>query len=319
MSHTETLYPNALAIGTQLMEYRLESILGLGGFGITYRARDTLLEKDVAIKEYFPGGAVSRAPGGATLALTAPDMKEQYETGLERFLREARTLANFSHPHIVRVNRYFKANGTGYMVMDYEDGESLKAWLKRNPHPPEDTLKALMAPLLDGIDKVHATGFLHRDIKPENIYVRRRGDPVLIDFGSARQAVGGTATLTTLVTPGYAPFEQYSPDAEQGPWTDLYALGGVLFYAVTGRNPPEAIGRMKSDPVPAQLDGVRDRYSPDLLKAITWAMAPQDADRPRSVAQWREVLLRPVAARTAPAAGMPAAAPLAPSVATSRP
>ena len=271
-----------------LLEYRLESVLGVGGFGITYLARDTLLEKSVAIKEYFPSAAVSR---GTDLRVTiaTPDMGAEYELGLDRFLKEARTLAGFSHPHIVRVNRYFKEHGTGYMVMDYEDGESLKAWLRRAPQPPADVLKGILAPLLDGIEKVHDVGFLHRDIKPDNIFVRKRGDPVLIDFGSARQALAGaTHTLTTLVTPGYAPFEQYSAGAEQGPYTDLYALGGVLFFATTGHNPPDAIGRMKGDSLPQLLAPAVARYGPELVAAIEWAMAVDEKKRPQTVAQWRE-------------------------------
>jgi class 3 adenylate cyclase len=270
-----------------LMEYRLESVLGVGGFGITYLARDTLLEKSVAIKEYFPSAAVSRG-ADLTVTMSAPDMGPEYEAGLDRFLKEARTLAGFSHPHIVRVNRYFKDHGTGYMVMDYEDGESLKAWLKRAPQPPPDVLMGLIAPLLDGIEKVHENGFLHRDIKPDNIFVRKRGDPVLIDFGSARQALGGTQTLTTLVTPGYAPFEQYSAGAVQGPYTDLYAMGGVLFYAVTGHNPPDAIGRMKGDALGQLLAPAVVRYGPALVEAIEWAMALDDKNRPQSVPEWRE-------------------------------
>jgi len=288
LESTPNQYPNALPIGTMLSEYRLESVLGVGGFGITYLARDTLLEKSVAIKEYFPSSAVSR---GADMQVTiaTPDTKVEYELGLDRFLKEARTLAGFSHPHIVRVNRYFKDNGTGYMVMDYEEGESLKSWLRKSPHPPADVLKGLMAPLLEGIEKVHDAGFLHRDIKPDNIFVRKRGDPVLIDFGSARQALGGaTHTLTTLVTPGYAPFEQYSAGAEQGPYTDLYALGAVLFFATTGHNPPDAIGRMKGDSLPTLLAPAIVNYGPALIEAIEWAMSIDEKQRPQSVREWRE-------------------------------
>jgi len=281
-------YPNALPIGSMLMEYRLESVLGVGGFGITYLASDTLLEKQVAIKEYFPGAAVSRGRD-LSVTLTGPDMAAEYELGLDRFLKEARTLAGFSHPHIVRVNRYFKDHGTGYMVMDYEDGESLKAWLKRAPQPPPDVLKGLLAPLLDGIEKVHATGFLHRDIKPDNIFVRKRGDPVLIDFGSARQALAGaTQTLTTLVTPGYAPFEQYTAGSEQGPYTDLYAMGGVLFYAATGHNPPDAIARMRGDSLAKLLAPAIARYGEAFVEAIEWAMQLDEKKRPQSVAEWRD-------------------------------
>ena len=288
MSSTAPQYPNALPIGTMLMEYRVESVLGVGGFGITYLARDTQLEKQVAIKEYFPSAAVSRLPDGA-VTIAGPNVAVEFASGLERFLKEARTLAGFSHPHIVRVNRYFRANETGYMVMDYEDGESLKTWLQRQPSPPADVLKGLLAPLLDGIDKVHSNGFLHRDIKPDNIFVRKRGDPVLIDFGSARQAIAGTThTLTTLVTPGYAPFEQYAAGSEQGPWTDIYALGAVLFFAVTGRNPPDAIARMKGDSLATQLAAVEPRYGRDLVEAIAWAMTLDEKLRPQTVAEWRE-------------------------------
>jgi class 3 adenylate cyclase len=309
-------YPNALPMGSMLMEYRLENVLGVGGFGITYLAHDTLLEKDVAIKEYFPSSAVSRG-SDKSVTLTGPDMAEEYETGLDRFLKEARTLAGFSHSNIVRVNRYFKANGTGYMVMEYEDGESLKAWLKRNPQPPIDSIKALLGPLLDGIAKVHQAGFLHRDIKPDNIFVRRAGDPVLIDFGSARSSAGQTRTLTTLVTPGYAPFEQYASGAPQGPWTDIYAMGGVLFYAVTGRNPPDAIARMKGDALQGLLDAAKIHYDEQFLGAISWAMAVEEKRRPQSVSDWRERILgapEELAPADATVRATPVTAPPAPTL-----
>ena len=234
---TTPTHQNALPLGSMLMEYRLASVLGAGGFGITYLAHDTNLEKDVAIKEYLPGAVAVRGSGGAVLPTTS-GLEKEYRWGLDRFIQEARTLAKFSHPHIVRVNRFFEANGTGYMVMDYEAGESLKAWLQRNPFPPEPTLRAMLAPLLDGLEKVHAAGFLHRDIKPDNIFIRKDGGPVLIDFGSARQAVAGASqALTTIVSPGYAPFEQYTTSAEQGPWSDIYSLSGVLYFAVDRSEP----------------------------------------------------------------------------------
>jgi len=285
-----------------LMEYRLESILGVGGFGITYLASDTLLEKQVAIKEYFPSAAVSRITDGS-VTISGPNLAVEFASGLDRFLKEARTLAGFSHPHIVRVNRYFRANHTGYMVMDYEDGESLKVWLQRQPSLPADVLKGLLAPLLDGIEKVHSAGFLHRDIKPDNIFVRRRGDPVVIDFGSARQAVSGTThTLTTLVTPGYAPFEQYASGAEQGPWTDIYALGAVMFFAVTGRNPPDAIARMKGDSLSTLLLPALPQYGEELVDAIAWAMKIDEKLRPQTVGEWREKIFGrvPVGVTTVP-------------------
>jgi serine/threonine protein kinase len=306
---TNELYPNALGMGAMLMEYRISEVLGVGGFGITYRAQDTLLEKDVAIKEYFPNGVVQRREEGS-VTLTGPHVDAEYLGGLERFLKEARTLATFGHPNIVRVLRYFKANDTGYMVMDYERGSSLREWLQANPQPEEESLLALVAPLLDGIEKVHAAGFLHRDIKPDNVFIRDSGAPVLIDFGSARQALAQTRALTAMVTPGYAPFEQYGAGSEQGPWTDIYALGAVLFFSMTGRNPPDAIARMKSDRLGDELGGASLRYSPRVLDAVRRAMAMDEKNRPRSIAEWRPSLLGTLPEKnTAPVTAPPVTAP----------
>lgn len=296
----QTPYTNTLPLDSMLMEYQLVSILGVGGFGITYLARDTHLEKDVAIKEYFPAADVARTDG-VTVTLTNTQRTDDFQSGLDRFLKEARTLAGFSHPHIVRVNRYFKAHGTGYMVMDYEEGQSLKDWLHAHPFPEESVVKGFLAPLLDGIGKVHAAGFLHRDIKPDNIFVRADGQPVLLDFGSARHAIGGTErTLTTLVTPGYAPFEQYTAKADQGPWSDIYALGGVLYFTVTGENPPDALSRMKSDTVADGLAQAHGRYGDEFLEAISWAMALDEKRRPQTVAEWRPKVLGGEAAAAPP-------------------
>lgn len=286
---TPTTHHNALPTGSMLMEYRLESVLGAGGFGITYLAFDTNLEKKVAIKEYLPSSIAVR--NGTAVLPTSRAHEQDYRWGLDRFIQESRTLARFSHPHIVRVNRFFEANGTGYMVMDYEDGEPLSSYLQRNPFPAEAALKALMAPLLDGLEQVHAAEFLHRDIKPDNIFVRKDGGAVLIDFGSSRQAVGGSVqALTTIVSPGYAPFEQYTTSAEQGPWSDIYSLAGVFYFAVTGHSPPDAITRMKSDTLAQGLGAARLRYSVPLVDAIGWGLALEEANRPRTIAQWRDAL-----------------------------
>jgi len=307
----QSTHQNALPLNSMLMEYRLVSVLGAGGFGITYLARDTNLEKDVAIKEYLPGSVAVRAPD-QSVRPTSDAQRDDYKWGLERFIQESRTLAKFGHSNIVRVNRFFESNGTGYMVMDYEDGEALKSYLARNPFPAEPKLKQLLSPLLDGLEKVHAAGFLHRDIKPDNIFVRKDGGPVLIDFGSARQAVGGaTQGLTTIVSPGYAPFEQYTTSAEQGPWSDIYSLSGVLYFAVTGQPPPDAISRMKSDTMAKGLGAARMRYSAHLVDAIAWGLAMEDTARPRTVAQWREVLFGQKNLATQPQALKPKAAAVA--------
>jgi Protein kinase domain len=289
---TITSHQFALPPGTLLMEYRVSGLLGAGAFGITYLARDTHLDKDVAIKEYLPSAFAARAADGSVVPIT-PQQEQDYRWGLERFSQEARTLARFSHPNIVRVNRYFEANGTGCMVMDYERGESLKAFVRAHPSPSEASLKALVAPLLDGLEKVHASGFLHRDIKPDNIFLRQDTGPVLIDFGSARQTAADPAhALTTIVSPGYAPFEQYTTSKQQGPWSDIYSLGGVLYFLVTGHSPPDAITRMKGDRLGEGLGAMRERYSPAFLEAIIWALALEENARPHDVATWRGALLR---------------------------
>ena len=280
------IYRNALLPGTELMEYRLEAVLGAGGFGLTYLAWDAHLQKRVAIKEYLPAEFALRALDG-TIVPVATQRQDDYRWGLDRFLQEARTLARFSHPHIVRVNRYFEANNTAYMVMEYEEGESLNRLLKREPRPPEEKLHAILAPLLDGLRAVHEAGFLHRDIKPSNIFLREQGSPVLLDFGAARHAIGGAAAYTAVVTPGYAPIEQYSEEARQGPWSDIYAVSGVFYRAVTNENPPDAVSRLRRDRVGAALTAARDRYSVQLLSAIGWALEMEEGRRPQSVAQWQ--------------------------------
>jgi serine/threonine protein kinase len=285
-----TTYRNALPLQSMLLEYRLESVLGAGGFGMTYLGWDTHLEKHVAIKEYLPTDLAVRALDGSIVPITT-ELQHDYQWGLERFILEARTLAKFSHPHIVRVNRYFEANGTSYMVMDYEKGESLNQMLKRGQQPDEAKLKSILMPLLDGLQAVHATGFLHRDIKPSNIFVRESGSPVLIDFGAARHAIGGvTRSLTSVLTPGYAPLEQYSSDGHQGPWSDIYAMAGVLYRALVNDSPPDAVSRMKGDTLPGKLATARGRVSEPFLRAIEWALALDEKQRPQSVLDWKRAL-----------------------------
>ncbi|MGH8699716.1 MAG: serine/threonine protein kinase, partial [Burkholderiales bacterium] len=285
-----TTYHNALPLQSMLLEYRLESVLGAGGFGMTYLGWDTHLEKHVAIKEYLPTDLVVRALDGSIMPITS-ELQGEYQWGLERFIQEARTLAKFSHPHIVRVNRFFQANGTGYMVMDYEKGESLHQMLRRGVQPDEARLKGIVMPLLDGLQAVHAANFLHRDIKPSNIFVRESGSPVLIDFGAARHAVSGaTRSLTSVLTPGYAPLEQYSRDGHQGPWSDIYAMAGVLFRALVNENPPDAVSRMKGDALPGKLALARGRVSQPFLRAVEWALALDEKQRPQSVLDWKHAL-----------------------------
>jgi len=319
-----TEYRNALELGTKLSEYQLKSVLGVGGFGMTYLAWDTNLEKHVAIKEYLPGDLAVRALDGSIVPVST-NHQYDYQWGLNAFIQEARTLARFSHPHIVRVNRYFEANGTGYMVMDYEEGESLNQLLKRSPQPPEDVLRKILLPLLDGLAAVHAAKFLHRDIKPSNIFIRANGSPVLLDFGAARATSGSTRTLTAVLTPGFAPLEQYSVEAKQGPWSDIYAMAGVMFRAVTNRIPPDAVSRLHGDTVPQILAEAKGRYSAPMLRAIEWALSIKAELRPQSIAEWKAAFDAQVQGAAVPGAAVvnpSATAPSAanpPRAATSRP
>ena len=196
--------------------YELLAVLGVGGFGVTYLGRDTELERRVAIKEYFPNEFAVRE--GTTVHPKSVGDREDVEWGLDRFLDEARTLARFRHPNLVRVIDYFSGNGTAYIVMDYEDGEPLDGVLDRLGRLTESQLRKVLLPIVDGLGEVHRAGFLHRDIKPSNVFIRRADEsPVLLDFGAARQALGRKSkSMTSVVSAGYSPPEQYESDGKQG-------------------------------------------------------------------------------------------------------
>lgn len=277
----------ALPLGTRLGDYRLDAIIGHGGFGITYRAFDTQLAKFVAIKEYFPVEFAVRRPDGE-VAPRGARFTDDFVWGRERFLDEARALARFRHAHIVPVLRYFEGNGTAYTVMEFEDGRSVAQLLRapsRRLQP--DEVRRLAEGLLSGLHAVHAQGFLHRDIKPSNIIVRHDGVPVLIDFGAARQAMGAhTRTLTSILTPQYAPIEQYALDGKQGPWSDIYSAAAVLHHAVAGSPPPEAVSRVGADPYRPLAVTQADRFDQTLLAAIDSGLAFAPEERPQTVADW---------------------------------
>jgi serine/threonine protein kinase len=277
----------ALPPGTELGDYRLDATIGHGSFGITYRAFDKQLAKFVAIKEYLPVEFAVRQ-GENEVIPRGNRFADDFAWGRDRFLDEARALARFRHPHIVPVLRYFEANGTAYTVMEFEDGMSLAEVLRtKTPRLPAEDVRRLANGLLSGLAAVHAQGFLHRDIKPSNIMIRRDGVPVLIDFGAARLAIGErTHTLTGVLTPQYAPIEQYSLDSKQGPWSDIYSAAAVLYHAIIGKPPPDAAARVGVDPYLPLADTERDRFPGPFLGAIDRALAFAPAQRPQSVEQW---------------------------------
>jgi len=276
----------ALEPGQKVLEYRIDKVLGGGGFGITYLAQDINLQLPVAIKEYFPSGLSVRGQGHAVQVRSAESAR-QFDWGLERFIDEARALASFRHPNIVRVLRYFKENGTAYIVMEYESGSPLKHWVAKQTGLDQSSLLKLVYPLLDGLEAVHKLNFLHRDIKPDNIYIRADGTPVLLDFGAARR-VSADHDMTNIVSPGFAPFEQYHAKGNQGPWTDLYSLGAVLYWVTTRAKPMESASRVQEDTMPKASELASSAvFGEQLLQTIDWALSPGEKQRPQTVDELR--------------------------------
>ena len=280
---------NALPQGYPLAEYELVRVLGSGGFGITYLGKDNL-GRAFAIKEYLPSDFATRTTNHSVVP-QASNVRGDFQWGLDRFLDEAKTLARFDHRHLIKVHHFFKAHGTAYIVMEYAEGETLSAYLERQGTLSEAELKGILYPLLDGLAEVHKADILHRDIKPANIVIRKDGSPVLLDFGAARQAIGERSRpITSIVTPGYAPIEQYSSQGNQGFWTDIYALGGVCYQALTGQVPAVATDRVRHDPLIPVAECCSGRASQRFLSAIDAALSVYAEYRPQSVAAWREAL-----------------------------
>ena len=272
--------------------YRIERVIGSGGFGITYEAEDTRLGTKVAIKEYYPTEFGQR-DRSLSIQPTSERHKPTFNWGRSSFLEEARTLARFRHPSVVQVTRVFEANSTAYMVMIFEEGASFEAWLRNLGRPPtQEELDRIASPLLDALEIMHGQNFLHRDIAPDNIIIRANGTPVLLDFGAARRAVAEMSrALTGIVKTGYSPQEQYTTDGRrQGPWTDLYALGATLYRAVTGRPPEEATLRAMGDHMPSAANAAKGTYRNSFLSAVDACLEVAPTARPQSVAQLRPAL-----------------------------
>ena len=288
----EGTHKHVLPVGCRLGDFRIVDVLGVGGFGVTYLAHDDTLDRRVAIKEYLPNEFAVR--DGTTVYPKSTSDREDFEWGLQRFLDEARTLARFRHPNLVRVVTYFEANRTAYIVMDYEEGEPLDKLLERHGRLTEAQLQRVLLPIVEGLKEVHAAGFLHRDIKPSNVYVRRSDEsPVLLDFGAARQALGRKSkSLTAVASAGYSPPEQYESEGEQGPWTDIYSLSALCYRAITGDSPLEAprrqsgLLRSRKDPLPQLAETAPGDYSDVFLEAVDWGLRVIETERPQSLDAW---------------------------------
>ncbi len=289
MSNTRCLKP-----GVILKErYKIEEVIGAGGFGITYRAWDPLLQAYVAIKEYYPSGIATRSVDSSKVCVPVGNEQKEYHRGLVRFLKEAQDVARFqAEPNIVSIYDYLEENDTAYMVMEYLHGCTLKRYvLDHRGRLDTDHIIHICLSVLDALAVVHASDMIHRDISPENIFICEDLTVKLIDFGAAKQVyLDGEQTMSVVLKPGYAPPEQYVKKDKQGPWTDIYALGATLYFAATGEKPEESFGRALEDTIkPVCI--VNPEIPMYLSKVIMQAMSVKIEDRYTTVEAMREALL----------------------------
>lgn len=297
MSANENHTPNALPAGYRFNEFEIKEVIGGGGFGIVYRAWDHQLERTIAIKEYMPVSLAVRA-ADMSLELRGERFHKLFTAGRNSFIQEARLLARFNHPGLLHVLRFWEENGTAYMGTLYYSGMTLKEWQITSPNSIDESwIRRLLPPLFGAIDTIHAAGYLHRDISLDNIQIQENQLPVLLDFGSARKEIGNLSDETEIMLkPGFAPIEQYSEEGEieQGPWTDIYALGAVLHNLITGHAPPVSVVRCIEDNYQPLVERKPEGYSLPLLSAIDCALAMKPADRPQSIDAFASLIDLPV-------------------------
>ena len=289
---------NALQPGVRLGEFEILSVIGIGGFGIVYLAYDHSLQRKIALKEYMPSSLAARSTQLHVTVKSERDA-ETFNAGMRSFINEAQLLAQFDHPSLLKVYRFWEANDTAYMAMPYYEGPTLTKTLRgRNSPPDEAWLRSLLAPLLDVLETIHVEHCFHRDIAPDNILMLADDRPLLLDFGAARRAIGGMAqAFTVILKPGYAPIEQYADVAsmQQGPWTDIYALAAVIHFALKGRPPVPSVARMIADPQIPLAQSEASQYSQAFLRVIDQALSVKPEDRPQSIVELRSMLDLPSA------------------------
>lgn len=301
--------PNGKSLrpGTVLLEFDVIDRIGEGGFSCVYLARDRSLGRTVAIKEYMPFSLVTRAQDDL-VTLRSEKYRSTFDAGLRSFINEARLLAQFDHPALLKVYRFWEAKGTAYMAMPYYEGNTLKELMRASPGVVnEDWLLEMLAAITEALEILHGVHCYHRDISPDNIQILTNGMPLLLDFGAARRIIGDmTQGVTVILKPGYAPVEQYSDDSTvpQGPWTDIYALAAVVYFCVTGKAPPASVARAVKDSL-VPLEAVAGQsYSAAFLHAIRRSLAVFPTERPQSIAELRALLnLPPTQVPIAPAVG----------------
>ena len=297
MSANENHTPNALPAGYRFNEFEIKEVIGGGGFGIVYRAWDHQLERTIAIKEYMPVSLAVRA-ADLSLELRGERFQKLFNAGRNSFIQEARLLARFNHPGLLHVLRFWEENGTAYMGTLYYSGMTLKEWQVTSPDSIDESwIRRLLPPLFGAINTIHTAGYLHRDISLDNIQIQENQLPVLLDFGSARKEIGNLSDETEIMLkPGFAPIEQYSEEGEveQGPWTDIYALGAVLHNLITGHAPPVSVVRCIEDNYQPLVERKPAGYSLPLLHAIDCALAMKPGDRPQSIDAFASLIDLPV-------------------------
>ena len=290
---TPLIEHDALPAGTRFGELEIIRVLGVGGFGIVYLARDHALERHVALKEYMPA-SLARRGAGPTITVRSDAHAQTYAVGLRSFVNEARLLARFDHPSLVKVYRFWEDNATAYMVMPYLQGRTLRDVRRSiSQAPSEAWIRQLLGSLLSAMELLHSEGVYHRDIAPDNILLPPDGPPILLDFGAARRVISDrTQTLTAILKPNYAPIEQYAEMAQlrQGPWTDIYALGAVAHFLLWGLPPPPATARAVHDTLTNLPQRLIEGISPRLLGTVAWMLAVRPQHRPQNVEALREVL-----------------------------